>query len=203
MYNKGSFPLENSNIFSNFSKTIDGNNNSNFSPYNGSFNIINSVLASGSFRNELFFGKGSVTGLYASGHARAQVSLKNGKFILGAFGKFSLFNATGKIGIGNDNFSVSLVGVGDIGTVTGMAGILINPNKNTYFVGIEAKAETFTARGGVQFDIFDTQIEVGGSVTALSAGIQFGIGIKDGEFYYKSGVALLFGYDFYIRIKFA
>ncbi len=102
-----------------------------------------------------------------------------------------------------ENFSVSLVGVGDIGTVTGMAGILIIPNKNTYFVGIEAKAAAFTARGGVQFDIFDTQIEVGGSVTALSAGIQFGIAIKDGEFYYKSGFALLFGYDFYIRIKFA
>ena len=44
---------------------------------------------------------------------------------------------------------------------------------------------------------------MGGSVSALSAGIQFGIGIKNGEFYYKSGFALLFGFDFYIRIKFA
>ena len=44
---------------------------------------------------------------------------------------------------------------------------------------------------------------VGGSVSALSAGFQFGVGIKDGEFYYKSGFAVLFGYDFYIRIKFA
>ena len=69
--------------------------------------------------------------------------------------------------------------------------------------GIEAKAAVFTARGGVQFEIFDTQIEVGASVSALSAGFQFGVGIKDGEFYYKSGFAVLFGYDFYIRIKFA
>ena len=155
------------------------------------------------FRNGLFFGKGTVTGLYASGHARAQISLKNGKFVLGAFGKFSLLNATGQIGIGNDDFSVSLVGVGDIGTVSAMAGILINPSKNTYFAGIAAKAAVFTARGGVQFEIFDTQIEVGGSVSALSAGFQFGVGIKDGEFYYKSGFAVLFEYDFYIRIKFA
>lgn len=84
-----------------------------------------------------------------------------------------------------------------------MAGILINPKKNTYFAGIEAKAAVFTARGGVQFEIFDAQIEVGGSVSALSAGFQFGVGIKDGEFYYKSGFAMLFGFDFYIRIKFA
>ena len=53
----------------------------------------------------------------------------------------------------------------------------------------------FTARGGVEFDIFDTQIEVGGSVTALSAGIQFGMGIKDGEFY-KSGYRTIdIGFD--------
>ena len=169
----------------------------------GDCSIINSVLANGSFRNGLFFGKGTVTGLYASGHTRAQISLKNGKFVLGTFGKFSLLNATGQIGLGNDDFSVSLVGVGDIGTVSVMAGILIDPKKNTYFAGIEAKAAMFTARGGFQFKIFDTQIEFGGSVSALSAGIQFGVGIKNGEFYYNSGFALLLGCDFYIRIKFA
>ena len=176
---------------------------STISPSSGSSNIINSNLANASFRNGLFFGKGSVTGLYASGHARTQISLKNRKFVLGAFGKFSLLNVTGQIGIGNDGFSISLVGIGDIATVSGMAGLLINPAKNTYFAGIEAKAAVFTARGGVQFEIFDTQVEIGGSVSALSAGFQFGIGIKDGEFYFKSGFALIFGYDFYIRIKFA
>ena len=172
-------------------------------PSNGGSSIFNSVLANVPFRNGLFFGKVTVTGFYASEHARAQISLKNGKFVLGAFGKFSLLNATGQIGIGNDDFSVSLVGVGDIGTVSAMAGILIDPKKKTYFAGFEAKAAVFTARGGVQFEIFDTQIEVGGSVSALSAGFQFGVGIKDGEFYYKSGFAVLAGYDFYIRIKFA
>ena len=72
-------------------------------PSSGGSSIFNSVLANGSFRNGLFFDKGTVTGLYASGHARAQISLKNGKFVLGAFGKFSLLNATGQIGIGNDD----------------------------------------------------------------------------------------------------
>ena len=53
----------------------------------------------------------------------------------------------------------------------------------------------FTARGGVEFDIFDTQIEVGGSVTALSAGIQFGMGIKDGEFYRSGYRTIDIGFD--------
>ena len=173
------------------------------SPSSYGSSVFNSVLAKDQFRNGLSFGKGTVTGLYASGHIRAQISLRNGKFVFGAFGKFSLLNATGQFGIGNDDFRVSVVGIGDIGTVSAMAGILIDPKKKTYFVGIEAKAAVFTARGGVQFEIFDTQIEVGGSVSALSAGFQFGAGVKDGVFYYESGFAVLFGYDFYIRIKFA
>ena len=166
-------------------------------------NIFNSILSSKSFINGLLYGKETITGLYASTHSRAQISLKNGKFILGSFGKFSLINATAQVGVGNNDFNVSLVGVGDIGMITGMVGILIDPEKDTYFAGIEAKASVLTARGGVQFKFYDTQIEVGGSINALSAGLQFGIGIKDGEFYYKSGFALLFGYDFYIRVKFA
>ena len=126
---------------------------------NGSSNF-NSVLTSGLFVNGLLFGHGSITGLYASGHARAQISLKNGKFVIGAFGKFSFLNATGQIGIGNDYFNVSLVGIADIGTISGMAGILVDPKKGTYFAGIEAKAAVFTARGGAQFEIFGTQIEI-------------------------------------------
>ncbi len=114
-----------------------------FNRYGNGSSLFNSVLASGSFRSGLLFGKGTVTGLYAAGNARAQISLKNGKFVLGVFEKFSLLNATGQIGVGNDDFSISLVGVGDIGTITGMAGILINPNKNTYFAGIEAIVAVF------------------------------------------------------------
>ena len=145
--------------------------------------LFNNVIASGSFKNGLLFGKGILTGLYFSGNSRIQISLKNRKLILGTFGKFSLLNATGQIGVGNDIFNVSLVGVGDIGNISGMAGLLINPHKNTYFAGIEAKISVFSARGGVQFEIFNR--------------------IKNGKFYYKSGFALLFGFDFYIRIKFA
>ena len=54
----------------------------------------------------------------------------------------------------------------------------------------------FTARGGVEFDIFDTLIEVGGgAITALSVRIQFGIGIKDNKIY-KSGYRTIdIGFD--------
>lgn len=54
----------------------------------------------------------------------------------------------------------------------------------------------FTARGGVEFDIFDTLIEVGGGgYNCFTVRIQFGIGIKDGEFY-KSGYRTIdIGFD--------
>ena len=165
--------------------------------------IFNSVLASGSFRNGLLFGKGTVTKFYVSSQASAQVSLKNGKFVLGVSSKFSLLNANGQIGIGNDNFSISLKGSADIGTISALAGIIINPDSKTYFAGIDAKISAFAASGGVQFEIFDYQIEAGVSGNVLAAGVQFGVGIKDGEFYYRHGFAFLLGYDVYIKIKFA
>ena len=165
--------------------------------------LFNSIIASGSFKSELFFGEGTLSSIYASGNARAQISLKSSKIVLGAFGKLSLLNGVGQVGIGNTNFNLSLIGVADIGTISGMGGLVIDPVKNNYFIGVEAKASVLTARGGIQFEIFGTEIEMGGSVNALSVGVQFGFGIKDGEFYYRSGFAFLFGYDFYIRIKFA
>lgn len=59
-----------------------------------------------------------------------------------------------------------------------------------------------TARAGIQFELFGWQIEGGASVDALAIGGRFGIGIKDGEFYLGGGAAVLFGFDFYIRIKY-
>ena len=58
-------------------------------------NPINYILTKGSFRNGLLFCNGSVTRLYDEGHARAQFNLKNDKFILEVFGRFSLLNMGG------------------------------------------------------------------------------------------------------------
>ena len=165
-------------------------------------NPINYTLAKGSFRNGILFGTGSVTGLYLEGHARAQFSLKNSKFILGVFGKFSLLNIGGQIGIGSNDINISLKGVADIGTVTGMVGLLVDPSNDLFFFGVEAKASVITARAGVQFELFGLQIEGGASIDALAIGGRLGVGKKEGEFYFRSGAAVLFGYDFYIRIKY-
>lgn len=162
---------------------------------------FNAVIASGSFRNGLFYGKGTLTECLTSSYAKAEFSYNNG-FLLGAFYNFSLFNAAGEIGIGNSDINLSLVGSVDFGTMEGFAGIVFDPENNHYLLGIKAEVKAVTASGGVQFGIFNTTIEMGGSVNALSVGYEFGIVIKDGQFRFSLGQSLLFGWDFYFTIKF-
>ena len=161
----------------------------------------------GSFRSGLFFGSGSITGFYNDWNVRNQISLRKGTIKLGLGGKFSLVNASGQIGFGSEDLNLVLKAVGDIGSVTGMAGIFIDPRKDTCFVGVEAKATALSGRVGGQLDIFGLQVEAGLSGEVGSIGGKFGIGLRptdDGkmEFYFGSGVAVVIGWDFYIRIRF-
>lgn len=172
----------------------------------GSSSIFNQTLK-GSFRNGLLFGSGSITGLYADWNARAQISLRKGTIKVGIAGKFSVLNASGQIGFGTEDLNLSLKAVGDALTVSGMAGIFIDPKKNTYFIGAEAKATALSGRVGGQLDILGLQIEAGLSGELGSIGGRLGIGLRptdDGkmEFYFGSGFALGVGWDFYIRIRF-
>ena len=168
--------------------------------------IFNQTLK-GSFRNGLLFGSGSITSLYADWNARAQISLRKGTVKVGIAGKFSVLNVSGQIGFGTEDLNLSLKAVGDALTVSGMAGIFINPKKNTYFIGAEAKATALSGRVGGQLDIFGLQIEAGLSGELGSIGGRLGIGLRptnDGkmEFYFGSGFAIGVGWDFYIRIRF-
>ena len=168
--------------------------------------IFNQTLK-GSFRNGLLFGSGSITSLYADWNARAQISLRKGTVKVGIAGKFSVLNVSGQIGFGTEDLNLSLKAVGDALTVSGMAGIFIDPKKNTYFIGAEAKATALSGRVGGQLDIFGLQIEAGLSGELGSIGGRLGIGLRptnDGkmEFYFGSGFAIGVGWDFYIRIRF-
>ena len=168
--------------------------------------IFNQTLK-GSFRNGLLFGSGSITSLYADWNARAQISLRKGTVKVGIAGKFSVLNVSGQIGFGTEDLNLSLKAVGDALTVSGMAGIFINPKKNTYFIGAEAKATALSGRVGGQLDIFGLQIEAGLSGELGSIGGRLGIGLRptnDGkmEFYFGSEFAIGVGWDFYIRIRF-
>ena len=107
----------------------------------------------------------------------------------------------------SDNFHKTLKAVGDVGTVSGMAGIFIDPRENTYFIGVEAKATALSGRIGGQLDVFGLQSEVGLAGELGSIGGRFGIGVRSNaegktEFYFGSGFALGVGWDFYIRVRF-
>jgi len=88
----------------------------------------------------------------------------------------SVINVSGQIGLGTDDLNFSLKAVGDALTVSGMAGVFIDPNKNTYFIGAEAKATALSGRVGGQLDIFGLQIEVGLSGELGSIGGRLGVG---------------------------
>ena len=64
--------------------------------------------------------------------------MRKGTFKLGISGKFSLVNNSGQIGFGTDDLKFSIKRVGDLWTISGMAGIFIDPKKNNYYVGVEA-----------------------------------------------------------------
>ena len=139
--------------------------------------IFNQTLK-GSFRNGLLFGSGSITSLYADWNARTQISLRKGTVKVGIAGKFSVLNVSGQIGFGTEDLNLSLKAVGDALTVSGMADIFIDPKKNTYFIGAEAKATALSGRVGGQLDIFGLQIEAGLSGELGSIGGRLGIGLR-------------------------
>ncbi|MBQ4269816.1 MAG: RHS repeat-associated core domain-containing protein [Clostridia bacterium] len=175
-----------------------------FSLHKTSSSLSNPKLKiSGSFRKGLFFGEGSIASLYTNGGIKYQIRLKSKEMNLGAFAEFSILSACGRLGVGNNYYSQSIVGGIDIGTISGMIGSFIDPDENMYFLGVQASIAAFSIYIGKNYKIGDFQIEFGVSATGLSAGVQFGAGIKDGEFYFKKGSALLWDYNFYIGVKFA
>ncbi len=130
----------------------------NFVTLDNSQTLVNSSIFNQtikeSFKSGLWFGNISLTELYADWNARAQISLRNGTFKLGIAGKFSLVNNSWQIGFGTDDLNFSIKGVGDLGTLSGMAGIFIDPKKNNYYVGVEAEAAVLSGRIGGQLEIF-------------------------------------------------
>ena len=97
--------------------------------------------------------------------------------------------------------------IGVSAIIGGIAGVFIDPQNKTYFIGAEAKATVLSGGIGGQLDIFGLQIEVGLSGELGSIGGQLGVGLrptKDGkmEFYYGSGFASGAGWDYYIKIRF-
>ena len=115
--------------------------------------------------------------------------------MLGKFGKASVGNASGKVGIGNDNVTLSLKGVGDGLTATAQAGIQC---KNGAGLAAKAKAAVLSGRLTTELELFGWQIEFGVSGYLLSVGAEAMIGVfPDEGFTAKASVgAGLFGDGF-------
>ena len=157
---------------------------------------------SGQFQDGIFRGSGSLTGGYSEFNGRLQVNSKDSKNngMLGGYGKVSVGNASGKIGIGNDNAALSVKGVGDALTATAQAGIQY---KNGAGLAAKAKAAVLSGRATAELELFGWQIEFGVSGDLLSVGAEAMIGVfPDEGFTAKASVgAGLFGGGFVFRVK--
>lgn len=98
--------------------------------------------------------------------------------MLGGYGKVSVGNASGKIGIGNNYVALSLKGVGDALTATAQVGIQY---KNGAGLAAKAKASVLSGRATTEFELFGWQIEFGVSGDLLSVGAEVMIGVFPDE----------------------
>ena len=162
---------------------------------------------SGQFQDRIFRGSGSLTGGYSEFNWRLDDKIKSWEAQdgwIGGFGKASVGNANGKIGIGNDNLSASLKGVADGLVAIAQAGLHY---KDGFGIGAKAKASVLSGRATTEFNIFGWQVELGVSADVLSIGAEATIGIfpteDDGKQFYArvGGSPGLFGWGFVVRVK--
>ena len=181
-------------------------NNNIIQPAANFFSTSTNTIA-GSFQDGIFRGSGSLTGGYSEFNWRLDDKIKSSGAQdgwIGGFGKASVGNANGKIGIGNDNFSASLKGVADGLVATAQAGLHY---KDGFGIGAKAKASVLSGRTTAEFNIFGWQVELGASADVLSIGAEATIGIfptEDGgkQFDARAGVSPgIFGLGFVFRVK--
>ena len=140
----------------------------------------NTNTVSGQFQDGILRGSGSLTAGYSEINGRLQIYAKddNSNGMLGGFGKVSVGNASGKIGIGLNNFSLSLKGVGDGLTATVQVGIQY---KDGIGLAAKAKASVLSGRVGTESELFGWQIEFGLSGDLFSVGAEAVIGVFPDE----------------------
>ena len=112
--------------------------------------------------------------------------------------KLSIFNATGKIGIGNGNVALSAKGVGDVLTTSSQVGLKYQDGLG---VTAKAKAAVVSGRATLELSVFGWQVEFGVTGDALSAGAEATIGIFDRAFEAKANASLGVDGGFVLRIK--
>ena len=162
----------------------------------------NTDTVSGQFQEGIIKGSGSLTGGYSEVNGRLQINSKDSKNngMLGVFGKVSAGNASGKVGIGNNNVALSLKGVGDGLTATAQAGVQY---ENGAGLAAKAKAAVLSGRATAELELFGWQIEFGVSGDLLSVGAEAMIGVfPDDGFTVKASVgAGILGGGFIFRVK--
>lgn len=132
------------------------------------------------------------------GDKKVLPSSKEPSVTVGTFAKLSIVNATGRVGIGNDNVALSAKGVGDVLTASAQAGLKYQDGLG---LTANAKAAVVSGRATWELSVWGWQVELGVTGDALSIGAEATIGIFDGAFEAKANASLGMGGGFVLRIK--
>lgn len=162
--------------------------------------IFNRYSVRGEIRSGIIYAKGDATFLYSTSQLRFQGSSgkKGEKAQYGYFGKISIINVSGEIGLGSNVTGVNLKGVIDIGTANLFIGYI--EKDDGWFTGLAVEASVVSVRGGIQVNLGELGIEVGGSAKVLTTG-EFTVGFGSDGFVFSLGNPGLFGFSIYIRIS--
>ena len=186
-----------------YADIVCGNPNSQFiyggfDYTNETKSLLNYTLYNASYRSGLFYKNISGTLFYTTSQLRFHWSQneKGDKARYGLFGKFSVFNTTRSIGIG-DEYGIGLKGVVDFGTANLFIGYEREGSK--WFAGVKEGASLATARAGVVVDLGNHGIEFGVSASLLTTG-EFQLGWGSNGFVFKLGTPGPGGVGIYIRI---
>jgi RHS repeat-associated protein len=165
------------------------------------FSDPNTNTISESFQRGIFRGSGSITLGYSELQRRLQTNSSNSsRRVIGEFRKISILNATGRVGIGDDNIAISRKSVVDILTGTAHAGLQY---KDGYGVGFGARASAASVRATIELNVFGWEIEFGVNGHALSVGADAMAGYFPNEgFAFRAGKSFgLGGGDVLFRLQ--
>ena len=123
----------------------------------------------GEFHNGILYGSGAITAGYNEVMIRGQSESKDYASRAGVFGKVSVINASGKIGLKSDDVGLFLKGVGDVLTTTLFGGVQL---KDGLGFALKAKAAVLSGRATIDFEFAGWQVELGVTGDVLSAGAE-------------------------------
>ncbi len=162
---------------------------------------VTQVFAKGSFKKGPFFGNGKVSANELGQSFGSTIVVDSADFTGGLFFNFSCFHVDGEIGIGSEDFSISLIGGADFGVFSTNSGLITKAKNDAFFVGINFGGSVFSAGIGIKIELFGYVFEFCVAINFLSSEYKFGIYSDKDKFNYNNSLPGPLGPEWYVSIE--